>query len=65
VVVGDLVKFRSNQRTGKNFTDEIGLIVEVQARGPVPGAYVLWSSMDKTEWVKIENLKIAEKCISQ
>ena len=65
MIVGDLVKFHLSRRGGENFREEIGLVVEVQARGPVPGAYVLWSSMNKAEWIKIENLRIAEKCISQ
>ena len=55
---GDLVKFRGKKHERfKETTGSIGLIVELQTRGPVPGAYVLWSSNRTTEWVSIENLK--------
>ena len=52
---GDLVHFR---KSGE-FFDEVGLIVEIQTRGPVPGAYVLWPKNDSPEWIKIESLKVA------
>jgi len=67
VLVGDLVRFRASRHTSefKEYIHDVGLIVELQARGPVPGAYVLWSSSEKTEWIKIENLISVEKGISQ
>lgn len=54
---GDLVVFRNNvSQLPLLESDKVGLIVEVQSRGPVPGAYVLWPNDDKAEWIKIESL---------
>ena len=64
---GDLVEFRAVRHTAKKLNDysDVGLIVELQTRGPVPGAYVLWPSNRTTEWVKIENLKKVEADVSR
>lgn len=64
---GDLVEFRAVSHTAKKWKDysSVGLIIELQARGPVPGAYVLWPSNRTTEWVKIENLTKVEADVSR
>ena len=56
---GDLVKLRAARHTSEfsASSEEVGLIVEMQTRGPVPGAYVLWSKNRTTEWVSVENLQ--------
>jgi len=53
---GDLVLFRHDKNIHSPIPECIGLVIEVQTRGPVPGAYVLWPNEDKTEWIKIESL---------
>ena len=64
---GDLVEFRAVRHTAKKWRNhsDVGLIVELQTRGPVPGAYVLWPSNRITEWVKIENLRKVETDVSR
>ena len=64
---GDLVEFRAVRHTAKKWGNhsDVGLIVELQTRGPVPGAYVLWPSNRITEWVKIENLRKVETDVSR
>jgi hypothetical protein len=61
---GDLVKLRKISVSVKNdeigIPDYVGLIIEMQTRGPIPGAYVLWPNEDKTVWASIENLKKVE-----
>ena len=53
-----MVKFCGTMREDfAGIPNEIGLIVELQTRGPVPGAYVFWSNDKKAEWVSIENLR--------
>ena len=66
---GDLVKLRKTRVSVKNdeigIPDYAGLIIEMQTRGPIPGAYVLWPNEDKTMWVSIENLKKVESDVSR
>jgi len=62
---GDLVIYRNNLNYLSNNSEKVGLIVEVQARGPVPGAYILWPNKNKTEWVKIESLVEVKSVVSQ
>ena len=64
---GDLVRLRESVRLEKNesiIQRNIGLIVELQNRGPVPGAYVLWPVKDSTEWISIEKLIALNDCAS-
>jgi len=63
---GDLVVFRNNiSQLPLLDSDKVGLIVEVQSRGPVPGAYVLWPNDDKAKWIKIESLIEVNAVVSQ
>ena len=63
---GDLVIFRNNSSNLFSLDSEkVGLVVEVQSRGPVPGAYVLWPSDDKAEWIKIESLVEVNAVVSR
>ena len=59
---GDLVHLRNykNMSESKSF-GSVGLVIELQTRGPVPGAYVFWPFDNSTNWVSIEKLmKIKE-----
>lgn len=63
---GDLVIFRNNSSNLFSLDSEkVGLVVEVQSRGPVPGAYVLWPNDDKAEWIKIESLVEVNAVVSR
>lgn len=62
---GDLVQFRRAGVLSPDLSPDVGLIVEVQARGPVPGAYVLWPNEEKTTWIKIESLIRVDAVVSQ
>lgn len=62
---GDLVMFRNSANALLGSTPDVGLVVEVQARGPIPGAYVLWPNEDKTEWIKIESLVRVDSVVSR
>ena len=62
---GDLVTFRNNTNISPTIPEYVGLIVEVQARGPVPGAYVLWPDERETKWVKIESLTKVNAVVSR
>lgn len=64
---GDLVLFRgSNEKPQREIDSScVGLIVDVQARGPLPGAYVLWPNENKAEWIKIESLIRVESVVSR
>jgi len=62
---GDLVLFRNSANTMPSASDNVGLIIEVQARGPVPGAYVLWPDEERAEWIKIESLVKVEAVVSR
>lgn len=63
---GDLVVFRNNvSQLPLLESDKVGLVVEVQSRGPVPGAYVLWPNDSKAEWIKIESLIEVNTVVSQ
>ena len=57
---GDLVHFRN-----QDFDNEIGLIIEIQTRGPLPGAYVLWPGENEPKWVKMESLSSARESTSR
>tara|TARA_B100001094_G_scaffold141565_1_gene137208 strand:+ start:1488 stop:1685 length:198 start_codon:yes stop_codon:yes gene_type:complete len=62
---GDLVVFRNNSLFVSLDSEKVGLIVEIQSRGPVPGAYVLWPNDDNAKWIKIENLIDVNLVVSQ
>lgn len=62
---GDLVLFSSSANRQMDSSSIVGLIVEVQARGPVPGAYVLWPNESKTRWIKIESLIKVDSVVSR
>ncbi len=64
---GDLVKFRAVRPTEEfsKVVSDVGLIIEMQTRGPVPGAYVLWPASNTTQWVKIESLEKVREDVSQ
>jgi hypothetical protein len=64
---GDLVKLRAGRHTIEfaGIPENVGLIIEMQARGPVPGAYVLWSNSRTTDWVSIESLEKVESVVSR
>ena len=64
---GDLVLFRGSNEKPPTTVDSscVGLIVDVQARGPLPGAYVLWPNENKAEWIKIESLIRVESVVSR
>jgi len=62
---GDLVVYRDNLNYLSNSSEKIGLIIEIQARGPVPGAYILWPDENKTKWVKIESLIEVKSVVSR
>ncbi len=62
---GDLVVYRDNLNYLSSSSEKIGLIVEIQARGPVPGAYILWPDENKAEWVKIESLVEVKSVVSR
>ena len=64
---GDLVLFRGSNEKPPATVDSscVGLIVDVQARGPLPGAYVLWPNENKAEWIKIESLIRVESVVSR
>ena len=64
---GDLVKLRTSVRLEKSeriIQQNVGLVTELQTRGPVPGAYVYWSFDDKVEWISIEKLINLNDCPS-
>ena len=64
---GDLVKLRTSVRLEKSesvIQRNVGLVIEVQNRGPVPGVYVYWSSLDKTDWISVEKLIRLNDCAS-
>lgn len=64
---GELVRLRKIVRLEKNesvIQRNVGLIIELQNRGPVPGAYVYWSVKDKAEWISIEKLISIHDCAS-
>jgi len=64
---GDLVKLRAGRHITESFgiPENVGLIIEMQTRGPVPGAYVLWSNNRTTDWVSIESLEKVESVVSR
>lgn len=55
---GDLVHLRYSKSRLKdeNPSAKVGLVIEMQTRGPVPGAYIFWSTNSSTEWISIEKL---------
>jgi len=64
---GDLVRLRTSIRLEKNesvIQRNVGLVIELQNRGPVPGAYVLWPIKDSAEWISIEKLINLNDCAS-
>ena len=53
---GDLVHMRNYSYLSVE-KPAVGLIIELQTRGPVPGAYVYWPEDNITEWVSVEKIK--------
>ena len=52
---GDLVHMRKSSSISRD-KGLVGLIIELQTRGPVPGAYVFWPDNNITEWVSVEKI---------
>ena len=55
---GDLVHLRYSKDKLKDeeSSANVGRVIEMQTRGPVPGAYIFWSSNNSTEWISVEKL---------
>jgi hypothetical protein len=62
---GDLVIFSTKAHPLRIDSEKVGLVIEIQSRGPVPGAYVLWPNDDNALWTKIENLLNINAVVSQ
>ena len=56
--IADLIMLRpGHESMFANDGIDIGVILEKSVRGPTPGATILWPMCNRTEWIRLEDLK--------